>query len=117
MGSKPWSFRPKSTLIKDGGCGKSQGSKLISEESGAPVTKTDVESTPEAEYTHISGGQSPPGPSQAKVQPRSRVQGPTSVRSGSQTLRHNTGSGEQSPRVCPVASRRAALSLTLAYLR
>ena len=62
MGSKPWSFRPKSTLIKDGGCGKSQGSKLISEESGAPMTKTDVESTPEAEYTHISGGQSSSGP-------------------------------------------------------
>ena len=62
MGSKPWGFRPKSTLIKNGGCGKGQGSKLISEESGAPVTKADVESTPEAEYTHISGGQSSSGP-------------------------------------------------------
>ena len=48
--------------IKNGGCGKGQGSKLISEESGAPVTKADVESTAEAEYTHISGGQSSSGP-------------------------------------------------------
>ena len=81
---------------------------------GPPGTKTDVESTPGAEYTHVSGVQSPPGPSQAEVQPRSRVQGPTSVRSESQTRRHNTGSGEQSPRGRSVASRRAALSLTLA---
>ena len=77
MRSKPWGFRPKSTLIRSGGCEKGQGSKPISEEPGAPMIKADVESTPEAEYTHISGGQSSSEPTVGTRAPGFGGQGST----------------------------------------
>ena len=67
-------FRPESTLIKDGGCGKSRGSKLISEESGAPRDQNRCGKYARSRiHSHLGGSES------ARAQPSrgpAKVQGP-----------------------------------------